>query len=371
MGFISDIFGGGDQQITQTTSNAPWAGVQPGFNEAYKRYSELFKAGGPQYYPGQTYVSPDPLQNYAQNLSLAYATQSLPQQFGQTQSALSQMLNAPNVAQNPYISGVADVVQNRLGRQFRENINPAIRSGAVAAGQLGGSRQALAQGLAARGTQEATGDALAQLYADAYSQGLGQQRAGVGYSPAIMQAGMMPFQIMGDVGAYRRGTAQEALQADIDRYQFGQERPYAAADRYLAALSMTPWNQSSAQTQPGQSNLASGIGGALLGSQAVPALASALAPAGMTLGSWAVPGLSGLGAIGGGLLGLLSDRRLKKNIKPIGKRGDHEWYEFEFIDPDYGIGKQTGVMADEVEKINPDAVYVMPNGYKAVNYGAL
>jgi hypothetical protein len=299
------------QSASTTQQVVPWSGVQPGLNEAYKRYSELFKAGGPQYYPGQTYVSPDPLQNYAQNLSLAYATQSLPQQFGQTQAALGQMLDAPNVAQNPYIGGVADVIQKRLGRQFTENINPAIRSGAVASGGLGGSRQALAQGLAARGTQEATGDALAQLYADAYGQGLGQQRAGVGYSPAIMQAGMMPFQIMGDVGAYRRGTAEQALQADIDRYQFGQERPYSIADRYLAALGQTPWGQQGTSTQPGSSRLAGAVGGGLLGASALgPAIQgaafNAIGPA--TAASsplWALSGPMGLGLgiLGGGLLG--------------------------------------------------------------------
>ena len=217
------------------------------------------------------------------------------------------MLNAPNVAQNPYIGGVADVIQKRLGRQFTENINPAIRSGAVASGQLGGSRQALAQGLAARGTQEATGDALAQLYGDAYGQGLSQQARGVGFAPAIMQAGMMPFQTIGDVGAYRRGISQEALQADIDRYQFGQERPYGIADRYLAALSQTPWGEQGTRTQPGASRLANAVGGGLTGLGAAQFLSS---PAGAglfggtpTLAGLGSAGTLGLWGLGGALLG--------------------------------------------------------------------
>jgi len=34
-------------------------------------------------------------------------------------------------------------------------------------------------------------------------------------------------------------------------------------------------------------------------------------------------------------------------------------------------GKQIGVMAQEVEKVIPEAVAIMPNGFKAVNYAML
>jgi hypothetical protein len=61
-----------------------------------------------------------------------------------------------------------------------------------------------------------------------------------------------------------------------------------------------------------------------------------------------------------------SDRRLKTNIRKIGKRGPYNWYSYNYI---WGE-KSEGVMADEVEKINPAAVSEI-NGFKAVNYGAL
>jgi len=66
-----------------------------------------------------------------------------------------------------------------------------------------------------------------------------------------------------------------------------------------------------------------------------------------------------------------SDRRLKENIQPIGtdERTGLNLYEFSYKN---GSGKRfIGVMADEVEKLYPEAVFEMPDGYKAVNYAAL
>lgn len=69
--------------------------------------------------------------------------------------------------------------------------------------------------------------------------------------------------------------------------------------------------------------------------------------------------------------GKVSDRRLKENIELVGRdeRTQLPLYEFEYKN---GSGKRfLGVMADDVEKYMPQAVYTMPDGYKAVNYHML
>lgn len=79
-----------------------------------------------------------------------------------------------------------------------------------------------------------------------------------------------------------------------------------------------------------------------------------------------------LGAVGAGLgiAGtLFSDRRLKTDIKPLGKRGLHNWYSFKYI-----LDKTTehiGVMADEVRKFQPELVIRDDSGFDKVNYGGL
>lgn len=85
----------------------------------------------------------------------------------------------------------------------------------------------------------------------------------------------------------------------------------------------------------------------------------------------------GLGKLAGSLGSaaiMASDRRLKKNIERV---GTHKLgfgiYTFEYVDPKYAeFGRCKGYMADEVERVRPDAVFTDPvSGYQAINYSAL
>ena len=84
---------------------------------------------------------------------------------------------------------------------------------------------------------------------------------------------------------------------------------------------------------------------------------------------------SGLMGLGGtlGAAAIMSDIRTKKNIVKIGEMPNGlNVYEFEYKDEfkEHGQGKQIGVMAQEVEKLFPEAIIVGSDGYKRVNYGA-
>ena len=77
-------------------------------------------------------------------------------------------------------------------------------------------------------------------------------------------------------------------------------------------------------------------------------------------------GIGAAGALGGAAI--KSDRRLKKNIKRIGTHvlgiGLYTW--------DYLWGQPfSGVMADEVEQVMPEAIVMHPSGFKMVNYEML
>jgi len=64
-----------------------------------------------------------------------------------------------------------------------------------------------------------------------------------------------------------------------------------------------------------------------------------------------------------------SDRRLKKLIVKVGKaKSGLNLYKYHYID---GRGPFLGVMADEVEKIKPEAMGPEIGGYKTVNYALL
>lgn len=83
----------------------------------------------------------------------------------------------------------------------------------------------------------------------------------------------------------------------------------------------------------------------------------------------------GLFSLGGAAI--MSDIRTKENIKAIGWLPNglpvYEYeYKAEFKDhPLAGHGTHTGVMAQEVEVMYPNAVITLHDGYKAVDYGKL
>lgn len=65
---------------------------------------------------------------------------------------------------------------------------------------------------------------------------------------------------------------------------------------------------------------------------------------------------------------MFSDRALKKNIVKLGTRPDGlGWYSYDYI---WG-GSHEGVMADEVQKVKPEAVMRHESGFLMVDYGRL
>ena len=81
--------------------------------------------------------------------------------------------------------------------------------------------------------------------------------------------------------------------------------------------------------------------------------------------------LGGLASLGGSLGSawiLASDRRLKRDIEPIGNFNGLNWYSFRYHWDD---ALHIGVMADEVRETHPEAVHELPSGYLAVDYGRL
>lgn len=80
-------------------------------------------------------------------------------------------------------------------------------------------------------------------------------------------------------------------------------------------------------------------------------------------------GLAGAGLSAGGYAYGKSDRRLKQDIVPLGQElAGAPLYAFRYR----GQSElQTGVMADEVRELHPDAVRTEPDGFDAVDYATL
>ena len=165
--------------------------------------------------------------------------------------------------------------------------------------------------------------------------------------------------------AAQQQQAQEALQQQA-AYNAGQGQLYSqyASNRTMpinmlnALLSSSQVNNPTYQAyNPQQFTPTPVLQGAQLQGQGVAANNSANA------GLWG----SALGAAGMAAGAKPpSDRRLKQDIKLLGKRGKYNWYSYTL-----GGQPQEGVMADEVEKILPDAISKDSLGFRHVDYSML
>lgn len=75
---------------------------------------------------------------------------------------------------NPYLDQQAAAITGQLTRNLNENVMPGLRSEALASGQYGGSRQGIAEGLAASRLNQDLAPALTNLYGTAFENA--QQR---------------------------------------------------------------------------------------------------------------------------------------------------------------------------------------------------
>lgn len=171
----------------------------------------------------------------------------------------------------------------------------------------------------------------------------------------VYQYGMMPGQTMMDVGGIYEDQARQYLQEDIDRYNY----PYASAwdhlNNYSGLMSGLPdFSNQTQQTQgPGRNRTMGALGGAIAGAQA----GSSFFP----------PYGTAIGAVVGGLWGGYSDRRLKRDVEPMGEHRGLPWYRFRYVWDAPGT-RRVGVMADEAP---PHAVSYDANGFAVVDYGKI
>ena len=79
------------------------------------------------------------------------------------------------------------------------------------------------------------------------------------------------------------------------------------------------------------------------------------------------------GNLGGAAIGAFaaSDIELKQNIKFLRVENGYPIYAFEYKDHKHGKGRFEGVMAQDIEKIKPEAVLVASDGFKIVDYSQL
>jgi hypothetical protein len=300
---------------TQTSSVDP--ALLPYLTQGLQRAQSLFLTGQqPEFFPGQTYVSPSAAttESIAQQEAIArqqspvlqQAQQAYQASLGQVgQTAAGGFLNA-----NPYQQAMMEAATRPLTQQFSQAVLPGISSLYSRSGRLGSGSMERALGTATEAYGRSLGDITANIAGSQYQQERGlQQQAQLaqaqlaGAAPSFYGQQFLPSQTLAQVGAQQEAIAAQPLQEQLARYQFGQQLPYQQLQGYLSSVYGTPLGSYGTQTTnaPTYQNRGAGVlGGAIAGGLGGYALGQIPGVSGFFGNQYAAPAL---GALGGGLLG--------------------------------------------------------------------
>lgn len=257
---------------------------------------------------------------------------------------------------NPYQRYVVDEVNRQAAMKENQLSAQAIQSGA-----FGGGREGVAQAelenrrlgtigqLQASGFQTALGAAQAQqkFQTDA-ALSTGGKLLGAGAQQQAMQ--QADIAQLGQAGGLQRQIADRALAAQRQTEVARQYEPFQRMEFAKGIMTTLPTAASTITqtTGPGTNPFAQALGTGVTAYSAYQMMQ---------------PGQKA------GTAGQTSDKRLKKNIKYKSKsKSGYNIYEFEYT---WSPQKYTGVMAQEVEKLNPSAVSRSKYGYMMVDYSQL
>jgi len=207
---------------------------------------------------------------------------------------------------NPALQSWINSAVQPIQQTYAENIMPQISQGAAATGNTGSSEEGIAQGLAARGEQQAIGATTANIANQGYLSGLNAMTQGLALSPAIAGEQTLPATTTSGVGDVQQAQNQAQINEMIQRYMFPQMEPAQMANELLAAGSSIPGGTNTSTASAPQTSLAQmmlgggALAGGLLGNQGIAGLGSAMGSGISSLGSL----LGGAGGAGAGMSAL-------------------------------------------------------------------
>ena len=256
--------------------------LRPYLGMGLQRAEQLFFGQQPQFFPGQTFVSPS-----EQTLSALQQQEALAQGAQPALTAsqeaymgglrqLGETASGAFLSGSPYLQNLIETATRPIARQFQEQTLPSIASQYSAAGRYGSGAMARTTGQAQEGASRAIGDIATQLAAADYArerqaqqQAIGAQIDAARLAPQFYQQQFLPSQQLGQIGAAREQIAAQPLQEEMARFQFGQQVPYQQLQGFLSSVYGTPLASSQFQNIPqAQTNrFGQALGGAVLGSQ--------------------------------------------------------------------------------------------------------
>ena len=256
--------GGSSAPARQTTVTEMDPAIRPYVTYGLSEAQRLYEAGGPQYFPGQTYVSPSETTQAGLQAAQARALAGNPLTPAAQQQALG-TLQGQYLGGNPFFQGAFQPAARAAQQSFWDSI-AGIRSGASKAGRYGSGAMADLENRAMGQLGTSLSDVAGKLAYENYAAERARQQAMIGAAPQLAEADYGDIQRLLTVGQAQEAYQAQSLQDAINRFNFQQNLPSAQLQQFLSAAYGAPMGGVSTVTSPTYANpLANVLGGGVAG----------------------------------------------------------------------------------------------------------
>jgi hypothetical protein len=260
MGFFDSLFSAPDQKSTTTYQpSAQQSGV---LNQALP-YINQFAQQGIKLPTSTGIASFNPTQTSAQQMALSAGQQQTGlagQGAGFSDWLFSGAALDPN--SNPALGATIDAATRPIFEGLTQQVLPRIRDEARSTGNMGSSKQGVAEGLASQGASRAAGDVGTNIAYQGYQSGLDAMMRNLGLMPQTLNSLTAGAATTGAVGDARQGLDQARLTEEQSRYMQQQLLPISIGQELLAAMGAIPGGSTTSKVSGGGASPFSQILGA-------------------------------------------------------------------------------------------------------------
>lgn len=247
---------------TQTTQIDP--AVQPYLSYGLQEAQRLYQAGGPQYYPGQTFIGPSTQTQTGLQALEQRAEQGSPL-LRAAQTQLGQTIGGQFLGGNPFFQGAFQPAAQAAQTAFQQG-TANLASQASRAGRYGSGAMTNLQSQLANQFGQNLANTAGQLAYQNYAAERAAQERATGLAPSMAMADYGDIQNLLGAGQAREGYQQQALQSDINRFNFMQNQPQQNLQNYLNMVYGFPAGRTTTTQTPFYTNpTATALGTGLLG----------------------------------------------------------------------------------------------------------
>lgn len=228
----------GTQKTVQETKLPEWydTGAQNVISQANQISANLMRP-----YEENTVAGLDPLTQQAigltgQNIGSTNAAYT---QAGQTTAKVagyqpgSFLTGNIDAYMNPYLRNVEQAALGNMNRAYQQNLN-TIADGAINAGAFGGSRQGVAEGVAAAENARQMGDLSAQLRTQGYGQASSMMQSDMDRAMQGQQLNLSAAGQQGSLASAQQSAYLQSLQSALSAGQINQQQAQALLDQQQA-----------------------------------------------------------------------------------------------------------------------------------------